>query len=280
MSNLLLCHGKMADKPYNVTGLSVNVYSAEELCYVLAQNAHTLDRDFMVESLCSFIGEQLGLKELAAKLREIIEIDGSLTDFVTAILTEVAYCDQDEIRNVKQILIDSSGLSPARKHKSRGDNLLKARRYARALDEYRGTLDRIDPDAEPVLYASVLHNTGTAYARLLTYEKAAECYLEAYRLSMDDETLKLYLVCCRIYMDDDEYKRMLIRCGYPQDIINEAEQIVAKRTEYRDPQNSYVKELEELKALKKEGRISSYYIAVDQTIDSWKNDYRMEMILH
>ena len=81
-------------------------------------------------------------------------------------------------------------------------------------------------------------------------------------------------------MSEDEYRRMLIRCGYPQDIVYEAERIVDKRDSYTDPGNRYSVELQSLKALKEEGKISSYYLAIDETIDSWKDEYRTEMILH
>ena len=176
MSELLLCRGETAERPYYIASLGIGIYSVEELCYLISQNAHTLDHDFMEEELCLFIREQLKLDGLADSLKEIIKGKGALTDFVMAIVEDAGYCDRDEIRNIRQILIESAGLSPSRKHKSRGDNLLKAGKFTRAMDEYRVTLGKIDRDAEPILYASVLHNMATAYARLMLYEKAAEDY--------------------------------------------------------------------------------------------------------
>ena len=97
MSNVILCHGKLAEKPYMVVGLSINVYSIEELCYLIAQNAHTLDSDFMDERLCVFLDEQLHMKQLALKLREILKRCGGLGEFVVTILSESDYCDEVEI---------------------------------------------------------------------------------------------------------------------------------------------------------------------------------------
>lgn len=279
MSNLMLCHEMSAERPYNVVGLGINIYSAEELCYLIAQNAHTLDQDFMDERLCEFLDRQLKLHELAAKLRELLHTKGSLSDFVLTILNGIDYCDEDEIKNIRQILIESAGLSPARKHKSRGDNLLKARKFARAIDEYIGTLEKIDMDAEPILYAAVLHNMGTTYARLMLYEKAAEYYMEAYKLNMDDESLVLHIVCCNLYMSREQYDRMLIRCGYPDRILESADAIINTRNDYGRTSNRYAKQLEALKELKDSGKIGQYYEAVDSTLDFWKREYRLNMIL-
>ena len=279
MSNLILCHGKLADRPYNVSGFGVNIYSAEELCYLIAQNAHTLDHDFMDERLCDFVDKQLGITDLAATLREILRTKGNLSEFVMAILNEIGYCDEDEMQNIRQILVESAGLSPARKHKSRGDNLLKARKFARALDEYIGTLEKIDKEAEPILYAAVLHNMGTTYAKLLLYEKAADYYMEAYRLNMDDESLALHIVCCNMYMTKEKYDRMLIRCGYSDHVLAQVDSILRQRGNINRADNRYARQLERVKELKEEGRISQYYEAIDETLDSWKREYRLNMIL-
>ncbi|MBQ7481889.1 MAG: hypothetical protein IJT80_08440 [Lachnospiraceae bacterium] len=279
MSNLMLCHEMSADRPYNVVGLGINIYSAEELCYLIAQNAHTLDHDFMDERLCEFLDKQLKMADLASKLRELLHTKGTLSDFVMTILNGIDYCDEDEIRNIRQILVESAGLSPARKHKSRGDNLLKARKFARAIDEYIGTLEKIDMDAEPILYAAVLHNMGTTYAKLLLFEKAAEYYMEAYKLNMDDESLILHIVCCNLYMTGEQYDRMIIRCGYSERVLKAADDILRTRNDYNKTDNRYAKQLESLKELKENGRIGQYYDAVDATLDSWKREYRLNMIL-
>ena len=280
MSDLLLCRGETAERPYYVASLGVSIYSVEELCYLISQNAHTLDHDFMDEELCRFIREQLELTELADSLKEIIKGKGALTDFVIAILEDAAYCDSEEIRNIRQILIESSGLSPSRKHKSRGDNLLKAGKFTRAMDEYKLTLGKIDEEAEPILYASVLHNMATAYARLMLYDKAAENYLAAYRLNMDDESLKMYLLSCRLYMDKPDYDRMMVKYGYSSEVAAKVEKLMATRDDYRYSDNNYAIRLNELKQLKEDGMISRYYEAVEETIEAWKWDYRMDMMPH
>ena len=279
MANVILCHGKLAKKPYNVVGIGINVYSAEELCFIIAQNAHTLDRDFMDENLCIFLEEELSLRTLALKLREIINRQGGLGEFVVAILEGVNYCDTVEIKSIKQILVESAGLSPARKHKSRADNLFKARKYGRALDEYIGTLDRIDKEAEPLLYAAVLHNMGTTYAKLLLYKKASEYYLEAYRLNMDDESLVLHLVCSNLSMPKEQYEKMLIRCGYKDKVIEDAKDRLNLQGGFLDVNNRYAKEFNYLKDLKNSGKIGQYYHAVDETLNAWKQEYRANMIL-
>ena len=279
MSNVILCRGHIATIPYSVTGIGINVYSAEELVYVISQNAHTLDRDFMDEKLCVFIDEQLGLKQLGDALKEIIRKPGSLSDFVSLILDEIDYLDAIEVKNIKQILVESAGLSPARKHKSRGDNLLKSRKYQRAIDEYLGTLEKIDKDSDPLLYGAVLHNLGTAYAKLLLYKKASEFYLEAYNYNVDEESLILHLVCCSLYMKKEAYNKMLLRFGYPERIVKEVDLRIMGKGDYEASNNPYAKDLRFLKDLKNSGQIARYYDQVDEVLYAWKQEYRKNMIL-
>ena len=134
-------------------------------------------------------------------------------------------------------------------------------------------------DAEPILYAAVLHNMGTTYAKLLLFEKAAEYYMEAYKLNMDDESLILHIVCCNLYMSKEQYDRMLIRCGYSERVIESVDAILRTRSDYGRANNRYARQLESLKELKESGRIGQYYEAVDATLDSWKREYRLNMIL-
>ena len=108
MAELTLCIGTLASRPYYISGLGVNVYSIEELCYCLAENAYILDHDLMDKKLCDFLDKQLHMKDLALKLREMIEENKSIGEFVTTILTETGYLSEEEIREVKQVLLDNA----------------------------------------------------------------------------------------------------------------------------------------------------------------------------
>ena len=47
MGELLLCNEAIAAMPYYIEGVSINVYSIEELNYYIINNTYLLDDDFM-----------------------------------------------------------------------------------------------------------------------------------------------------------------------------------------------------------------------------------------
>lgn len=278
MTELTLCTGRIATTPYYIIGLGVNIYSIEELCFCLVQNAYILDKDLMDEKLCVFLDKQLRMKELAEKLNRLMEEDKSLGEFVTTILNEICYCDEEEIRHVKQVLVDNAGLGFAQKRKARGDNLLKAKKYTLAIDEYQYVLQIIKKEEDPELYSAILHNTGTAYAQLFLFDKAAGCYREAYETFDRRESRVQYLEAVRLTMRHEEYERMLLRFGFEEDLVKEVEERMNK-SRRRVPDSAYAKEMEEIKALRDAGRISAYYRSVDETLNAWKQEYRKNMIV-
>ena len=53
-----LCVGEYCENAYNVEGLDIRVYSMEELCYCLKENAFLLDLSIMNDKLVDWIGEE------------------------------------------------------------------------------------------------------------------------------------------------------------------------------------------------------------------------------
>jgi len=278
MSNLTLCSGIIATSPYYIISLGVNVYSIEELCFCLQGNAYVLDSDLMDDKLCDFLEKQLKMFDLAEKLRLIISAKKSLSDFVAVILNEISYCDEEEVRKIKQILLDNAGLGYARKRKARGDNMLMSQKYTLAIDEYLYVLQNIDKEEETELYSAILHNIGTAYARLFLFEKAASYYKKAYEIGHERESRIQYLMALRLTMRREQYERLLLRFGYEEDIVEEAEARMNK-TQAEKSITPYTERYEEILELKKKGKISAYYRLVDTTLNEWKQEYRKNMIV-
>lgn len=276
MAELSLCLSAVAQAPYYVSGLGINVYSIEELCFLLSENAYILDNDLMDEKLCVFIDKQLKMKDLAAKLKKLIDENKSIGEFVTTILEETEYLSEEEIGEVKQVLLDNALLGFARKRKARGDNLLKSRKYTLAIDEYQYILSNIDKAEETELYASVLHNIGTAYAHMFLFEKAAYYYREASDLADNEESRMSYLMAMRLTMHKDKYDKMLLRYGYDDEFIKRIDKRMAD-SHFSAEHTPYRVAVDHLKELKESGKITEYYKASNDTLNSWKQEYRRNM---
>ena len=277
MSKLILCKGKLSKNPYYIVGLGMNVYSIEELCYYFVKDAYILDNDIMDLGLCDFIADELELTEIAEALRTLILRGASLGQFVTSLLEMTGYLEEEELLSIKQVLVDNASLSFAMKRKKRADNLLEAKKFTRAIDEYRYMLNRMKKSEDPEMYSLILHNTGVAYARLFMYDKASYYFKEATALNDDKEILIHYLQSLRMTMKKDAYERFVLRMGYPDSIIREAEERLSlARSEKSD--SEYAKEIEEIRELRSDGHISEYYNRIDETLVKWKLEYRDRMI--
>ena len=275
-TQLYMCLGTLSTTPYFLSGLGVNIYSMDELCYYLCVNAYILDNDLIDVRLCDYMRDSLEMPELATKLRQMIKSQKTLGEMVTTILVDTNYCNEEEIARIKQILVDNASLSFAAKRKVRGDNLLCANKYPRAIEEYQYVLSVLKKEEEPELYSSILHNVGCAYSMMFLLEKAGEYFKQAYDIDKSRESLVMYLVCLRLTAKKEEYDRIVVKNGYDERVALEAVRIMtsAREAQIDTPYGEAMKEILELHDA---GKVSDFYRAVDGTLESWKLEYRRAM---
>lgn len=278
MSDLILCTGRLASNPYYIVGLGMNIYSIEELCYYLVKNAYILDNDIMDEKLCDYIGSELKLHELSVTLKELLRKNSSLGEFVSTLLEMVGYLPDEELKKIKQVLVDNASLSFAEKRKKRADNLLEAKKFTRAIDEYQYILNSNKLSHELDTKAAILHNIGIAYARLFVYDKAAYYFRESIEVKENPEAMIHYLQSMRMTMKRENYDRFVLRMGYDENLIREAEERMVD-AQKAVPDSNYANDLKEIKDLKDEGRVSEYYKRIEATFKTWKQEYRDQMIV-
>ena len=69
MGNLILCHDRHAAHPYEISRIHCRIFTIEELCYYLCNNLYLIDYTIMNEPLCTWLEEEIGMKELAEQLQ-------------------------------------------------------------------------------------------------------------------------------------------------------------------------------------------------------------------
>ena len=270
---MYMCLGALSTTPYFLSGLGVNIYSMDELCYYLCVNAYILDSDLIDVRLCDFLRDNLEMPELSNKLRKMIKEGRTLGEMVTTILVDTKYCNDEEIAKIKQILVDNASLSFAAKRKVRGDNLLCANKYPRAIEEYQYVLSVLNREEEPELYSAILHNVGCAYSMMFLLDKAGEYFKMAYDTDESRESLIMYLVCLRLSAKKEEYDRIVVKNGYDERIALEAVRLMTSAREAAID-TPYGDAMKDILALHDSGRISEFYRVLDDTLDSWKLEYR------
>lgn len=213
MMQASLCVGDYAAIPYYIEGIGLPVYSAEELCFCMKENAFLLDLSLMNDGLVDWIDRECGLESLARELYPMVHKKGSLSAFVAMIMEFVGFFSTSEIRAVEQVLKQGAGLSKIQRRKSQVDYLAQKKKYAAAIRGYGELLARWRRDpgetAEKLpaadVRAGILYNKGVMYTRLFLYGQAGADFLEAYRLDGRGEYLAAYLAAKRLELTEEEY---------------------------------------------------------------------------
>lgn len=204
MSRIILGTGKYAETPYYMEKYYVNLYSVEELCYLLVEKAELLDQDVMQRELIRWLDEQCGLSQLAHTLYSLLNQNGSTVAFVGTILEYVNLYPVETVARTEQVISDNEGLNPYERGKAKADYMLQNKKYFTALKQYYGLLERI-PDTDSPLRAKILHNMGVACANLFMFGQAADRFYGAYETDGNEESLELYLASLRMHYDDKDY---------------------------------------------------------------------------
>ena len=221
MGDLLFCYGTRATMPYYLEGVSINIYSAEELCYYIANNTYLLDDGLLTTGLCDWIKNELHLRELSERLAAILaDEEKGLSDFVFEILKDSGYCTAQEIREIFDILTEMEEKSEFERNKIRADRLMEKEKYLACIYEYKQLLDRKEAaDADELLLASIHHNLGVAYARMFLFEEAAECFAKAYGLSKDTDSLNARLHTYLLMNDQGSFEAAAREAGLSEEAI-------------------------------------------------------------
>lgn len=207
-----VCVGDYAITPYCIKGLEIPVYSMEELCYCLKENAFLLDASLMNDSLLEWIGNECGLGELARELKPLVHKQGHLSAFVSMIMEYVGLYDTAAVQEMEQVLKKGAGLSSIEKRKSQIDYLVSRKKYVAALRGYDALLAKwqeLEDGGRELpagrVRASILHNRGVAFAGLMLYGQAADAFWQAYQAYESEEHFAAFLAAKRMELPDGEY---------------------------------------------------------------------------
>ena len=220
-----VCVGNYAKEPYRIPGLEINVFSMEELCYCMKENAFLLDLSLLDDGLLDWMEQECGLGELAQRLHPLVHRRGQLSEFAVAILRYVGFYGEEAIGEMEQALKQGAGLSGIEKRKNQIDYLVRKKKYRLALRGYDELLQNWQEQENgeaakpaPDFQAEIWHNMGVAYTGLMLSEGAAECFRQAYELSRDEAYCVDYLAAKRMQLSEKEYVDFAAGCTewYPQ----------------------------------------------------------------
>ena len=171
----------------------------------------------------------VGLFLVVALLRVTLKVPLSyllvsfyLGAFVLAILRYVGFYDEAVLQETESLLLQGAGLTGLEKRKSQLDYLVKKKRFRQALRGYDELLRCLEEaqgteagtgkasvekggSAKKEFLAKIWHNKGVAYAGLMLYKKAAECFRLALDWDGGEEYLLDYLAAKRMELSEEAY---------------------------------------------------------------------------
>ena len=212
MGSLILCHDKHATHPYEITRIHCKIFTLEELCYYLCNNLYLIDYTIMNDQLCTWIEEELSMKELGGQLREVIRLRGSVEKFVLTILKESKIYREPEMIRIQNVLERLKNQKDIERQKYKGDNLLESGEIEEAILVYQAILNgERDESVDEKFYGKIYAGLGAAYGRLFLYQESAKMYDRAYEMCGDKALLKPYLYASYKYMSLEEYHILLTK---------------------------------------------------------------------
>lgn len=269
---MLLCTGVRAETPYYIPSLGIRVWSVEELCYCLRENAYVLDEEIVSKDMVTWLEEDCDLPDLANMLRPYLRQPGSMAAFVTGILDYVGYYPKEEVQAMAGSFSAAGSASDFEKKKKRADMLVESEKYTKAYVEYSRLLREL-PENEIGLRADVLHNIGVALTGLFMYNDAAYYFNEAYNYTNSEADFRDYLAAKRMSMSDSEYVKFVADMPdyYMASINLEADVDEILNNWERSREES---ELEEMLNLKQLGDSTGYYQEINRLVEGLKEEYR------
>ncbi len=274
MGELLLCNEPIASMPYYMEGVSVNIYSIEELCYYIANNTYLIERDLMNEELCTWLEKEQRFARLSQRLRELMNTNGKLSEFVLEILRVCGYCTKSEIENIYLIIQEMEDKSDFECSKIRADRLMEKEKYLSSIYEYRRLLDSEEAkEEEQKIVGDIWHNLGTAYARMFLFEEAIRCYKIAYEKNQNEESLKGQLFAYRCLHDEGGFIRVARENGMDETAMQAIRAELSEVSRGEDT-IAFEEQLEIIARLLDSGNRTEYQKAINDIILMWKEKYR------
>ncbi len=206
--SIRLCIGNYAKNGYEPEYMGIKVYSLEELCFFIRENAYLLDRRFVDESLGNWLISECGLQELGEELNKAARKKVSLKSFIGIILEYACFFSKEINSEIENIIVENSSLSIYEKKKARADALVRKGHYGLGGKEYAKLLQML-PDDLTILKGEIYHGCGVCLAKMFYFTLAGEYFLKAHTLTGKIASYQQYLWTKRLSMTETEYVEFL-----------------------------------------------------------------------
>lgn len=222
MGGIIICKTKTADNPYTFLNTKISVYSYEELCYYIFNNMVLIGKDDLADRLSLWLRESVDMSELADRIDVMLAKNTYLQDIMVEILTYGEYYSKDEVKEFMDECKRIRTLKEYELDKKRADSYMMYKHYIKAdaiyddIIEYKESHDEFDE-----FLGNIYHNKGVAMAGNLQLEEAKECFLKAFSLNKNNESLIEYFCVLAVTVDTATLQRELRKRGMPSGFLDD-----------------------------------------------------------
>lgn len=273
--SIRLCIGSYAKNGYEPEHMGIKVYSLEELCFFIRENAYLLDQGFVDESLGKWLVSECGLLELGEELNKAARKRVSLKAFTGIILEYACFFTKEVNKEIENVIVENSSLSIYEKKKAKADALVKKGRYGLAGKEY-GKLLQMLPDDMTILKGDIYHGCGVCLAKMFYFTLAGEYFFKAYALNGKTASYQQYLWAKRLSMTEAEYLDFLKEHEEAYEDSVEMEEYLEKlKIQWEHSHTGLL--FAGIEKEKEMQRVADYQKKLEERVDYLKDAYR-EMI--
>lgn len=278
MGKLILCTGKTAKEPYYFKLTGTPVYTIEELCYYIRHNLETVSEELFNQELIVFIREELGLKERADFLEELLRKKAGIKDLVVSILCSCDLYDKIEISQLLAEIDIIFRLTPVQRKKRQADFCIFHHQYKEARKAYTAILNSKEfTELTSEEYGDILHNLGVLEARTGAFTEASDKFREAYERNRNERSLKQYLYALKCSKQEALFEREVKLLVDNRELLKQMEEELYHASDASEYTGLYA-EVVRLSELKDSGKFTEFYERLNELITQLKIEYRKDNI--
>lgn len=278
MGKIIVCNTKTAQNPYTFLNTKVSVYSYEELCYYLYNNMVLVGEEDVSARLSAWIRKELDLTELADKIDTLLDKHAFVQDIMVEILVYGGYYSSEEVRQFMAECQKLRTLKSYEVEKQRADGYLRYKHYIKAGAIYDEIICYLEKEKqEDEFLGNVYHNKAVALAGNLQLDEAKNCFIKAYSLNKNEESLIEYFCVLAVTVDtatlEKEIKKRGLPANFLEDLMSEvgdSKEDVRELPIYNKVQKAVYNRLH--------GHIEDYDRRMDTILSELKDEFRDQLV--
>lgn len=277
MSGIIICKTKTADNPYTFLNTKMCVYSYEELCYYIFNNMVLVGKDDLTDRLTAWLRDELEMDDLADKVDVLNQKNAYIQDIMVEILTFGEFYGTDDIKAFLGECKRIRTLKPYELDKKRADSYMMYKHYIKAdaiydeIIEYKESHDEFDE-----FLGNIYHNKGVALAGNLQLEEAKECFIRAFSLNKNNESLIEYFCVMAVTVDTATLQREIRKRGMPVGFLDDLMNEVADSKEDVHEMSIYNK-VQKAVFNRMHGDIEDYDRRMNSLLSTLKDEFRNQI---